>query len=92
VRRKPRRYLSLAGALVASLALADLAAAQSLPAGTPRIGLLAWSSCNAPPVLRGLEELGYKPGETVTIECRSGERSYGASPQRPPNSLRCRSM
>ena len=28
------------------------------------------------PVFRGLKELGYKPGETVTIECRSAGRRY----------------
>jgi putative ABC transport system substrate-binding protein len=58
--------------------LPALAAAQSPPAEAPRIGLLAWSGCDAPLFVRGLEELGYRPGETVTIECRSaGERYEG---------------
>jgi len=49
-----------------------LAASQSSPTQMPRIGLLAWSSCDIPPsFLRGLVELGYKPGETVKIECRN---------------------
>jgi putative ABC transport system substrate-binding protein len=49
-----------------------LAAGQSSATQMPRIGLLRWSSCNTDPsFLRGLVELGYKPGETVTIECRS---------------------
>ncbi len=28
------------------------------------------------PFMRGLGEFGYKPGETVTIECRSAEGRY----------------
>ena len=66
------RYLACA--LV--MTLPALAAAQSPPTQTPRIGFLAWSTCEwalraGSPFLRGLRDLGYKPGETVTIECRS---------------------
>ena len=69
------RYLACA--LV--MTLPALAAAQSPPTQTPRIGFLAWSTCEWPlragsPFLRGLRDLGYKPGETVTIECRSAGR------------------
>jgi len=52
----------------------------------PVIGLLTWASCDGPPNARGLGEfgalesglvdLGYKPGENVTIECRSANRRY----------------
>jgi putative tryptophan/tyrosine transport system substrate-binding protein len=69
MRLKGRGCLYLACALVTILPV--LAAARSAPAQIPRIGLLAWSDCDEPSFLRGLGELGYKPGETVTIECRS---------------------
>ena len=60
------------GGVALVMILPALAAGQSSPTQMPRIGLLAWSSCDIPsPFLRGLVELGYKPGETVTIECRS---------------------
>ncbi|HTO65718.1 MAG TPA: ABC transporter substrate-binding protein [Bradyrhizobium sp.] len=70
-------------ALVLVTILADRAAGQS--AGqAPRIGLLAWSSCEGDvpgggefdPFVRGLVELGYKPGESIIIECRSAGRRY----------------
>lgn len=61
------------------------AAGQSQPQ-LPRIGLLAWSSCEGPPsvpglgefepFVRGLGDLGYKPGETVTFECRAAGKRY----------------
>jgi putative ABC transport system substrate-binding protein len=77
MRRKPKRRLYLTCAL-ATLTLAELATAPALTAQTPRVGLLAWgrSDCDQPPFLRGLAELGYKPGETIMIECRSGDQSY----------------
>jgi putative ABC transport system substrate-binding protein len=59
------------------------AAGQSSSATMPRIGVLEWSSCEeswltkiSGPFMRGLEEFGYKPGETVTIECQGADRSY----------------
>jgi putative ABC transport system substrate-binding protein len=65
------------------MVLPTLAAARS---PLPRIGLLAWSSCEGPPnepgldefgdFLRGLVDLGYKPGETVVIECRHAGGHY----------------
>lgn len=69
-----RRYLGLACALV--MTLPALAAAQSPSTETPLIGYLSWGYCKtpsyaAPDFLRGLGDLGYKPGETITIECRS---------------------
>ena len=78
MRRKTKRCLHLACALAVTLTLADLAKAQSPPARTPRIGLLAWdrSECDYAPFSRGLAELGYEPGETITIECRSADNSY----------------
>jgi putative ABC transport system substrate-binding protein len=64
--------------------LPNLASGQS--AKISRIGLLTWSSCEGPPsvpglgefepFVRGLGDLGYKPGETVTIDCRAGGKSY----------------
>jgi putative ABC transport system substrate-binding protein len=56
-------------------------AGQSPPAKMPVVGILAWSSCGDPSFERGLAELGYEPGETVTIECRSaGGRYDGLAP------------
>lgn len=69
---RKQRYRYLACALV--LTLPTLAAAQ-----TPLIGYLSWPDCEtpsfaSPDFLRGLRDLGYKPGETVMIECRSAGR------------------
>lgn len=72
MRPKGRRFFTLAWAL--AMGLPALAGAQSPQ--IPRIGILAWSECDAPLLLRGLEDLGYKPGEAIVIECRSGNRSY----------------
>jgi putative ABC transport system substrate-binding protein len=77
--RSKRRYRYLVCALV--MTLPALAAAQSSAIQTPRIGFLAWSSCEwalraDSGFLRGLRDLGYKPGETVTIECRSAGKNY----------------
>ena len=72
---RPKQYYRYLGwALV--MILPALAAAQS-----PRIGYLAWPACETPSVvssafLRGLRDLGYEPGETVTIECRGAGRNY----------------
>ncbi len=80
-RSKRKRCLSLACALVVTLPV--LAAGQSPSTMMPRIGVLSWPSCEEAwltnitgPFMRGLGELGYKPGETVTIECRSAGRRY----------------
>jgi len=74
--RPKRLYHYLTCALV--MTLPALAAAQSPPTQTPRIGHLAWSSCEKAPsaFLSGLRDLGYKPGETVTIECRNAGERY----------------
>ena len=75
---RKQRYRYLACALV--LTLPTLAAAQTL-----RIGYLAWSHCETPSFasphfLRGLSDLGYETGKTVTIECRSaGQNDDGLS-------------
>jgi putative ABC transport system substrate-binding protein len=74
-----KRYRYLVCALV--MTVPDLTAAQSPPTQTPLIGFLAWSSCERAlgarsAFLRGLRDLGYKPGETVTIECRSAGKNY----------------
>ncbi len=72
--RPKRRYYCFALALI--LIFPSLAVAQSSTTQLPRVGYLAWSSCEwlsnlDEPFLRGLTDLGYKPGETVIIECRS---------------------
>jgi putative ABC transport system substrate-binding protein len=76
-----QRCLYLACALI--VILPGLAAGQSPSTTMPRIGVLAWAPCDeawladiSGPFMRGLGELGYKPGETVTIECRSAGRRY----------------
>ena len=81
MRSKGRRRFYIACAL--AVTLSGIAAWQSHAANIPRIGVLSWSPCDATyltrlsgPFLRGLSELGYKPGETVTIECRSADRRY----------------
>jgi putative ABC transport system substrate-binding protein len=73
----------LVAAALAGLAASSVAAA----AKVPRVGLLAWSSC-AESVsgefglfLQGLDELGYRPGETVTIECRDAQGRYAGLAQ-----------
>ena len=53
------------------------ATAQLPPTQTPRIGLLVWSSCEQTSFLRGLHDLGYRPGENITIECRTAGGHYG---------------
>ncbi len=61
----------LAGAMVLMLLLPSAVFGQQSTIKIPRIGVLAWSSCDIPqPFLRGLEEFGYKPGENLAIECR----------------------
>jgi putative tryptophan/tyrosine transport system substrate-binding protein len=55
---------------------------QSSPRATPRIGLLTYWSCDDAlryefaSLLRGLEELGYRSGETIAFECEGGGKSY----------------
>jgi len=58
------------------LILPALAADKSSTKQVPRIGVLAWSSCEWPILLRGLNDLGYQPGETLMIECRNANGSY----------------
>jgi putative ABC transport system substrate-binding protein len=75
-------------AYMLAMSFPAFAVGQSPPAELPRIGLLAWSSCDEPSYARGrgefgsfrrgLDELGYRPGKTVSFECRSaGERYDG---------------
>jgi len=80
-RRSPlkpkRRYHCFALALI--LIFPSLVVAQSSTTEMPRVGYLRWSPCKTsssagPDFLRGLADLGYKPGETVVIECRSANR------------------
>jgi putative tryptophan/tyrosine transport system substrate-binding protein len=69
------------GCLALACALLAVTLAAPLAAQTPRIGLLAWSECEEALFLRGLEDLGYKLGETVAIECRSAGGRYDGFPR-----------
>ncbi len=80
---RPKRLRCLYLACAVIVTLPALAAGQSTSTSVPRIGVLAWAPCEeawlsdiSGPFLRGLGELGYKPGENVTIECRSAEGRY----------------
>ena len=74
--RPKHRYHYFALALI--LIFPSLAVAQSSTTQLPRIGYLAWSSCEwlsnlDEPFPRGLVDLGYKPGENIMIECRHAD-------------------
>ena len=78
-----KRHLCLCLACALAVFLPALAAGQSPSTTMPRVGVLAWLPCEhawlasaSGPFLRGLGEFGYKPGETVTIDCRSAGGSY----------------
>ena len=68
------------GGVVLAMIMPAVAAAQSSPIQTPRIGILAWSDCEWPELLRGLRDLGYKPGETISIECSKAGGNYEGLP------------
>jgi len=73
IKSKPQ-YPGLVCALVMIIPI--LAVAQSPPTDVPVIGYLAWVPCKTPSsmssnILRGLTDLGYKPGENIVIACRS---------------------
>lgn len=70
----------LFGSLTSVIIFPALSNGQSSPRRTPRIGLLAWTGCEWPSLLRGLRDLGYKPNETITIECRSAGGNYSGIP------------
>ena len=68
---------------VVSLAAAPLAA-ETLPAGVPRIGVLAPTTCSHPnyQALRdGLRALGYVEGQTIIVECREAAGRYERAEQ-----------
>ena len=70
-------------AFALAITLSAVAAAQSPPTKVPRIGFLGWAEgeCGEQPFLLGLRELGYRPGETITIECRTaGSHDSGLAP------------
>ena len=56
------------------------ASGQSSSGHVPVIGILAWSDCSDEPFERGLRDLGYKPGETIKIECRIADGAYAGLP------------
>ena len=56
------------------------ASGQSSSGHVPVIGILAWSDCGDAPFERGLQDLGYKPGETIKIECRIAGGAYAGLP------------
>jgi putative ABC transport system substrate-binding protein len=59
---------------------AGSASGQSSSGHVPVIGILAWSDCSDAPFERGLRDLGYKPGETIKIECRLAGGRYAGMP------------
>jgi len=67
-------------ACLAMLGSPAFAVAQST-VSHPRIGLLAWDTCEMPDLIAGLKDLGRRPGENIFIECRSaGKRYAGLAP------------
>lgn len=80
--RPMHHYCGIACALV--LAFPVLALAQPSNSQIPLIGVIQWWPCD--PIdensafRNGLRDLGYKPGENVRIECRSGDRQYDQLP------------
>ena len=82
-RLRPERRRCLCVAFVLTMTLPALAAAQLSSANVPRIGFLAWADgeCADQSFLLGLRELGYRPGETIIIECRiAGRHDGGLAP------------
>lgn len=70
-------------ACMLAVLVATFAASQGQAAPVPRIGILSYFDCSQDPVhgefgafFQGLEELGYKQGETFTIECQGAGNSY----------------
>ncbi|MBP1882535.1 ABC transporter substrate-binding protein [Sinorhizobium mexicanum] len=80
---KPKQLHSLAIAALFAVGFPAFAAAQQSP---PRIGLLAYWPCEMQrymdgsgefgAFLHGLRELGYKAGQSVTVDCRSAGKQY----------------
>lgn len=71
--------------LVCALAIALPAFTAAQTPEKPLIGLLTWSSCERAlsprsSFMRGLRDLGYEPGETVSVECRSAGKDYAGIP------------
>lgn len=63
-------------------------AVHGLAENVPRIGLLTYWDCDPSaiqnefgPFLKGLEELGYRQGETFELDCQSAARSYDGLPE-----------
>jgi putative ABC transport system substrate-binding protein len=66
-------------ALVLILFFPLVAVAQTSTTQVPRVGYIAWSSCEwlsslDEPFIRGFTDLGYKQGENIMIECRSAKK------------------
>jgi putative ABC transport system substrate-binding protein len=66
-------------ALVLILFFPLVAVAQTSTTQVPRVGYIAWSSCEwlsslDEPFIRGFTDLGYKLGENIMIECRSAKK------------------
>jgi putative tryptophan/tyrosine transport system substrate-binding protein len=76
---KPTLRMS-AMALGLAVGLPSLVYAQPVTT-LPKIGLLAWDSCNEPELIAGLKELGRIPGENLLIECRSAGARYEGFPK-----------
>jgi putative tryptophan/tyrosine transport system substrate-binding protein len=73
----------LGAALALSAALPIFATAQAQQAKLPRIGFLGWADgeCSDEGLVRGLQEEGLRPGQSVLIECRTaGSDDDGLAP------------
>ena len=63
-------------------------AAEAQPAGIPRIGVLAPTTCSHPnyqALREGLRTLGYVEGHTIIIECRETAGQYERVGSTPTN-------
>jgi putative ABC transport system substrate-binding protein len=65
--------------ILPALLLAASAFAQSAPK-VPHVGWLAWARCGTASFENGLRDLGYVPGTSVIIECRSAGGRYERLP------------
>jgi putative ABC transport system substrate-binding protein len=66
--------------LLPALLIAASAFAQTAPT-VPHIGWLAWARCATASFENGLRDLGYVPGTSVVIECRSAGGRYERLPR-----------
>ncbi len=79
-RRGDSRIRRASSALLLTLFLGGAALGQTA-SKVPHIGWLDfWPNCDASSLESGLKDLGYIPGTTVIIDCRSADRRYERLP------------